>query len=85
VSYNEIPPFDRRPNPNVREMDVDVLFFRDCMNEMNLPQSSKPLEDYFSDKEQIAEFVPPLFAKRSLDGGLCLRNFALFMFGKKNP
>jgi predicted HTH transcriptional regulator len=80
---NEIPPFDRRPNPNVGETDVDVLFFRDCMNEMNLLQSSKPLEDYFSDKEQIAEFVPPLFAKRSLDGGLCLRNFALFMFGKK--
>jgi predicted HTH transcriptional regulator len=81
---SETPPFDRRPNPDTGEADVDVLFFRDCMNEMKLTQSSKPLEDYFSDKEQIAEFVPPLFAKRSLDGGLCLRNFALFMFGKKS-
>jgi predicted HTH transcriptional regulator len=84
TSKNEIPPFDRRPNQNVGEADIDVLFFRDYMNEMNLLQGSKPLEDYFSDKEQIAEFVPPLFVKRSLDGGLCLRNFALFMFGKKS-
>jgi hypothetical protein len=53
------------------------------MNEMGLLQPSKQLENYYSDKEQIAEFVPPLFAKKSLDGGLCLRNFALFMFGKK--
>lgn len=53
------------------------------MNEMKLIQPSKPLEDYFSDREQIAEFVPPLFVKKSLDGELCLRNFALFMFGKK--
>jgi predicted HTH transcriptional regulator len=84
TSKQEIPPFDRRPNPNVGEPDIDTLFFRDCMNEMNLLQDSRPLEDYFSDKEQIAEFVPPLFARRSLDGGLCLRNFALFMFGKKS-
>jgi predicted HTH transcriptional regulator len=51
---------------------------------MKLIQNAKPLEDYFSDKEQIAEFVPPLFVKRPLDGGFCLRNFALFLFGKKS-
>ena len=77
-------PFDRRPNHNVGEADIDPLLFRDCMTEMNLLQPHKQLEDYYSDTEQIAEFVPPLCAKRSLDGGLCLRNFALFMFGKKN-
>jgi predicted HTH transcriptional regulator len=79
----EIIPFDRRPNPNVTEADIDILLFRDCMSDMNLIQSSKSLEDYFSDREQIAEFVPPLCAKKSLDGELCLRNFSLFMFGKK--
>jgi predicted HTH transcriptional regulator len=78
-----IEPFDKKPNPNVDEKDIDSLLFRDCMNEMGLLQPSKQLEDYYSDKEQIAEFVPPLFAKKSLDGGFCLRNFALFMFGKK--
>ena len=80
----EIVPFDKRANPNVDERDIDSLLFRDCMNEMKLIQPTKPLESYFSDSEQIAEFVPPLCVKKSLDGGLCLRNFALFMFGKKN-
>ncbi|KAA6318872.1 hypothetical protein EZS27_031168, partial [termite gut metagenome] len=79
----EILPFDKRPNPNTSEVDIDTLLFRDCMNEMKLVQPSKLLEDYFSDKEQIAEFVSPLFVKKSLDSELCLRNFALFMFGKK--
>ncbi|MDR3238035.1 MAG: hypothetical protein LBT84_05990 [Spirochaetia bacterium] len=79
----KITPFDKRANPNVGEADIDTLLFRDCMNEMKLVQPSKPLEDYFSDTEQIAEFVPPLFVKKSIDGELCLRNFALFLFGKK--
>ena len=84
TSKQEIIPFDKRANPNVGETDIDALLFRDCMNEMKLVQPSKPLEGYFSDKEQIAEFVPPLCVRKSLDGELCLRNFALFMFGKKN-
>jgi len=82
-SKQQIVPFDRRPNLNTSEKDIDPLLFRDCMNEMELLQPNKQLEDYISDKEQIAEFIPPLFAKKSLDGGLCLRNFALLMFGKK--
>jgi predicted HTH transcriptional regulator len=80
----EVEPFDKRPNPNVDETDIDSLLFRDCMSEMKLIQPTKPLESYFSDKEQIAEFIPPLCVRKSLDGGLCLRNFALFMFGKKS-
>ena len=82
-SKNNTVPFDKQPNPNVDEKDIDSLLFRDCMNDMKLAQAAKPLEDYFSDQEQIAEFVPPLLARKSLDGGFCLRNFALFMFGKK--
>ena len=84
TSKQEILPFDKRANPNVDETDIDSLLFRDCMSEMKLIQPTKPLEIYFSDREQIAEFVPPLCVKKSLDGGLCLRNFALFMFGRKS-
>ena len=83
TSKQEILPFDKRANSNVGVRDIDILLFRDCMDEMKLAQPSIPLEDYFSDKEQIAEFVPPLCVKNSLNGELCLRNFALFMFGKK--
>ncbi|MDR2441368.1 MAG: putative DNA binding domain-containing protein [Planctomycetaceae bacterium] len=84
ASKQEIIPFDKKANPNVNETDIDVLFFRDCMNEMKLIQSSKSLEDYFSDSEQIAEFIPPLCVKKTLDNKYCLRNFALFMFGKSS-
>ena len=84
ASKQVIEPFDKRANPKVDEKDIDALLFRDCMNEMKLIQPNKPLESYFSDNEQIAEFIPPLCVRKSLDGGLCLRNFALFMFGKKN-
>jgi predicted HTH transcriptional regulator len=83
IDLKELSAFDKRANPNVGEADIDTLLFRDCMSEMNLVQISKPLEDYFSDKEQIAEFVPPLLAKQSIDNTFCLRNFALFLFGKK--
>ena len=83
-SKQQIEPFDKRPHPNADEKDIDPLLFRDCIHEMGLLQPSRQLEDYFSEKEQIAEFVPPLFARKTLDNNLCLRNFALFMFGKKD-
>ncbi|MCL2154838.1 MAG: putative DNA binding domain-containing protein [Leptospirales bacterium] len=82
-SKQQIEPFDKRPNPNVDKTDFDLLLFRDFMNEINLLQPQKPLEDYLSDKEQIAEFVPPFCVKKTLDGDFCLRNFVLLMFGKK--
>ena len=82
-SKRQTEPFDKKPNPNLDETDMDLLLFRDCVNEMGLLRHDTPLEGYLSDKEQIAEFIPPLFAKKSLDGGFCLRNFALLAFGKK--
>jgi predicted HTH transcriptional regulator len=77
-------PFDKRGNAGTDEGEIDCLLFRDCMYEMKLVQPSKPLEDYLSDKEQLAEFVPPLFARQPLNGALCLRNFALLLFGKRS-
>jgi predicted HTH transcriptional regulator len=82
-SKQQVIPYDKRPNPNTSEKDIDILLFRDCMNDMELLQPNKQIEDYLSDSEQIAEFIPPLFVKNSLDNSICLRNFALLMFGKK--
>lgn len=76
--------FDRRVCQNAVEMDIDVLLFRDSIQEMGLYQQSKSLEDYFSDKEQIAELVPPLFVRNNLIGTLQPRNFSMLMFGKKS-
>ena len=84
VKKQRIEYFDKRVSPNAKEADIDVLLFRDSIQEMGLLHYSKSLEDYFSDREQIAELVPPLFVRSSLSGQLQPRNFALLMFGKKS-
>jgi predicted HTH transcriptional regulator len=76
--------FDKRVNQKAVESDIDVLMFRDSMSDMGLLIPEKTLEDYFSDTEQIAELVPPLFVKTGLDNVLHPRNFTVLLFGKKS-
>ena len=83
IKKQKVEYFDKRANSNAVEADVDVLIFRDYMQEMGLLSPDKSLEDYFSDRDQIAEFVAPLFVKNNLNGVLHPRNFTLLMFGKK--
>lgn len=84
VKKQKIEYFDKRINARASKEDIDVLVFRDYMQEMGLLSNDKSLEDYFSEKEQIAEFVPPLFDKVGLDNSLRPKNFTLLTFGKKN-
>ena len=84
VKKQKIEYFDKRASPNAKEADIDILLFRDSIQEMGLFHQGKSLEDYFSDREQIAELVPPLFIRNNFTGLLQPRNFALLMFGKKN-
>ncbi|TAF27058.1 MAG: hypothetical protein EAZ70_07965 [Runella slithyformis] len=83
VKKQKIEYFDKRVNQKATESDIDILLFRDILQEMRLINPSKSLEDYFSDREQIAELIPPLFVRDSLTRLLQPRNFALLMFGKK--
>jgi predicted HTH transcriptional regulator len=76
--------FDKRVNLSATESDIDVLFFRDSIQEMGLFVPEKALEEYFSDTEQIAELVAPLFVRTNLDGILRPRNFTVLLFGKKS-
>ena len=84
IKKQKIEYFDKRVISRASETDIDVLLFRDSIQEMGLFHQNKPLEDYFSDREQIAELVPPLFVRNDLNGLLQPRNFALLMFGKKS-
>ena len=84
IKKQKIEYFDKRVNAKTTEADIDVLLFRDSMQEMGLLFPEKSLEDYFSDREQIAELVSPLFVRSNLDGILRPRNFTLLMFGKKS-
>ncbi len=83
VKKQKVEHFDKRMHLTATESDIDVLLFRDCMQEMGLLFPEKSLEDYFSDREQIAELVPPLFKRGELDSLLRPRNFTLLLFGKK--
>lgn len=83
IKKQKIEYFDKRVSQQASEVDLDVLIFRNYMQEMALLSPEKPLEDYFSEREQIAEFVPPLFERVGLDNTLRPRNFTLLMFGKK--
>ena len=83
IKKQKIEYFDKRVCAGATESDLDVLLFRDSMQEMGLFDPEKSLEDYFSEREQIAELVAPLFIKTQLDGILRPRNFTLLMFGKK--
>ena len=76
--------YDKRANNNASEADIDVLLFRNSMQEMGLLFPEKPLEDYLSEKEQIAELVSPLFVRSGLDRILRPKNFTLLLFGKKS-
>jgi predicted HTH transcriptional regulator len=84
IKKQKIEYFDKRVFPKATESDIDILLFRDSMQEMGLLNLNKSLEEYFSDREQIAELVPPLFVKNNLNGLLQPKNFALLMFGKKS-
>jgi len=83
IKKQKIEYFDKRVNHAATEADIDVLLFRDSMQEMGLLFPEKQLADYFSDREQIAELVAPLFVRTALDNILRPRNFTLLMFGKK--
>ncbi|MFZ4557135.1 MAG: ATP-binding protein [Pseudanabaena sp.] len=83
IKKQKIQYFDKRFNNNATEADIDVLLFRDSMQEMGLLFPEKSLADYFSDREQIAELIAPLFVRTGLDNILRPRNFTLLMFGKK--
>lgn len=84
IKKQKIEYFDKRVSSKSTENDIDVLLFRDSIHEMGLFHQNKSLEDYFSNKEQIAELVPPLFVRDNLTKVLQPKNFALLMFGKKS-
>lgn len=84
IKKQKIEYFDKRVSAKSSESDIDILLFRDSLHEMGLFHQNKSLEDYFSDREQIAELVPPLFVRNNFTGLMQPRNFALLMFGKKS-
>ena len=74
--------FDKEINRDTTLDDIDLPFFRNQLSETELLSPHKSPEDYLSDTEQIAEFIPPLAGRLTLDNVLRPKNFTLLMFGK---
>ena len=75
-------PFDKVINPEATVDDIDLPYFRNQLSEMGRFAPPQPPEDYLSDTQQLAEFIPPLMGRLPLDQVLRPRNFTLLMFGK---
>lgn len=83
VKKQKIEYFDHRINPQATEHDIDYILLRDYLQDMGLLKTDKSLEDYLSDTEQIAEFIPPLYGRSQLDNVLRPKNFTILLFGKR--
>lgn len=83
VRKQALPPWDRRLNESAGIPDVDLLAFRDVLQQVGVWNPSVAIEDYFADSMRISDFVPTLGGKRPLDSGIHPRNFALLLFGKE--
>lgn len=83
VKKNALEPWDRRINSNSAVEDLDLVVFRDSLNEMRILEPNRSLEDYLADTSRLSEFVPPMTGKVGLNIPTKPRNFALLMFGKE--
>jgi len=83
VKRNLMEPWDKRTCSNATIRDIDLIVLRQYLQEMNLWDSEKSIDDYyFSDTAKIADFIPPLAAKETLTDILRPRNFTLLIFGQ---
>ncbi|MBF0449599.1 MAG: putative DNA binding domain-containing protein [Candidatus Magnetomorum sp.] len=83
VRKHQIEPWDRRINLQSTIEHIDLVIFRDYLQEMGLWSSNKALEDYISHTEKLSDFTPPLAGKIGLEPTLRLKNFTILMFAKK--
>lgn len=83
VRKQALAPWDRRLNESAGMPDVDLLAFRDVLQQVGVWNPSVSIEDYFSDSMRISDFVPSLGGSRPLDHSIHPRNFALLLFGKE--
>ena len=83
VRKQALAPWDRRLAEKAGIDDIDLLAFREIMQELGGWNVLSDVDDYFAETYRISEFVPSLAGRRPLDGVNHPRNFSLLLFGKK--
>lgn len=76
-------PWDRRLNESATLSDIDLLTFREVLQQIGIWNPSIAIDDYFSERTRLSEFVPALGGSRALDSEIHPRNFVLALFGKE--
>ena len=82
VKRNLIEPWDKRICSGATFADIDMIVLRQYLQEMNVWDHRKTIDEYFSDTAKIADFIPPLAAKEPLTDILRPRNFTTLIFGQ---
>lgn len=82
VRKGQLPPWDRRGSTTASQIDIDLVLLRDTLQQMNLWNPQKSVEDYVSSRESISSFVPPLLLDSGLDQ-FRPRNFSILLFGRE--
>lgn len=83
VRKQALAPWDRRLAEKAGIDDIDLLAFREIMQELGGWDPSTDVDDYFAETFRISEFVPSLAGRRPLDPVNHPRNFSLLLFGKE--
>ena len=82
VRKQALEPWDRRTNLAATLADIDLLVFREVLEEIGVWNPSVGVEDYFSEEMRLHALVPALGSRRRFDPEVHPRNFSLIMFGK---
>ncbi len=83
VKKNALEPWDRRIDSRTTLEEMDLVVFRDALNEMGILEPKRSLEDYLAETFRLSVFVPPMTGHIGLNVPSKPRNFALLMFGKE--
>ncbi|MCX6873651.1 MAG: putative DNA binding domain-containing protein [Verrucomicrobia bacterium] len=76
-------PWDRRPNSHATLADIDLLVFREVLQQTGSWNPSLGVDDYFEERMRLSALVPSLGARKMLDKEIRPRNFALILFGRE--
>jgi predicted HTH transcriptional regulator len=83
VRKQALPPWDRRLAERADLRDIDLLAFRDVLQQVGVWNQAVSVEEYFGGSIRVSEFVPPLGGSRPLDAVVHPSNFSLLLFGKE--
>lgn len=76
-------PWDRRHHPEATLADIDLVAFRDLLEQAGVWDPGRSVDDYLDPAKPISPFVPPFTAREALTGTIRPRNFTILLAGRR--